>query len=110
MHLSMSKEIAKNCKKRRSLFEHMVPTTFKDSIKHEENAERSANSSDTRHSKEELSKLRCSDDVYSVKDNISQFLHNQWRRGLSLKLPRKEKGTLILQRLKIDKSRKNKQL
>lgn len=32
-----------------------------------------------------------SNDVYSVKDNMSQFLHNQWRKGLSLKIPRKTK-------------------
>jgi hypothetical protein len=37
-----------------------------------------------------------SDEVFTVKDNITQFLHSQWRRGLSLKLPRKPRETIKL--------------
>lgn len=38
-----------------------------------------------------------SDEVFTVKDNIAQFLHNQWRRGLSLSLPKKSNEALKLQ-------------
>lgn len=95
MHDSLSKEIAKNCRKKRNLFQHMVPITLKDSIKQEAATDRSEGVSEPK--KNELNSSGTSEEIFTVKDNISQFLHSQWRRGLSLKLPRKSREKLKLQ-------------
>lgn len=47
--------------------------------------------------------MAVSEEVYTIKDNISQFLHKQWRRGLSLKFPKKQRVGL-----KLDTIRKKK--
>jgi hypothetical protein len=95
MHASMSREIAKNCKKKRSLFQHMVPLPLKDSVRPEQ-TERS----EPKASKSDLNGMGISEDVYTIKDNITQFLHNQWKRGLSLKLPKKSKEMLKLETIR----------